>query len=182
MHFKWDSDVARDITNELNRLEEELGDCTAEVERGAAILRDMQGGQLSEIIERYVSLAGKMKRSLMDLEDCFRSTGRGITRANEMFEDLELRLRQRAEGMSGEAQNAMLYADASACTPEPPVFFNVPGQQSTAPLGIGTGAFNDPWPALPGIRQTVVIDQFAFDRGVGMPLWLQGVMNAEDVR
>lgn len=177
MQFKWDSSVARDIANELNRLEQELSDCKTEVERCTAILRQMQGGELSQTIEGYISLTGKLKKGLTGLEEGFSKTGRGITRANDMFESNELSLRRRADGMgSGHAPGG----EDVGWNGTPPLFYNIAGTIGTGPIG-GLGLTPQPtiWPMLEGVQRTAVIDWSLPGGGVGMPLWLQNVIDGD---
>lgn len=182
MHFKWDSNVARDIASELNRLEEELSACTADVEHCSTILREMQEGELSELIGQYVSLTGKMKKRLMELEDCFQRTERGITRANEMFENTELELRRKANGIVDDGMVPWANIVGPGVRNPSPLFYNIPGASEFIPLGVEAIAPGSPWPVLPDIRQTVVIDQVSINSGVVMPVWLQSAINAENVR
>lgn len=181
MHFKWDSSVARDIVTELNRLEENLNDCVSEVEQCAEILRQMQGGELSEAIERYISAAGKAKASLIELEESFQGTGKGLMRANELFEDNERTLQSLAEGMgNGNGMPPSAAGDAGS-TETPPLFFDIPALSGFAPVGIAASMPGTPWPALQEVRQTVVIDQVSLSNSVIMPVWLQDIIDADDM-
>lgn len=182
MHFKWDSSVARDITTELNRLEEELSDCVVEVEQCAAILQQMQGGDLSEAIDRYIELAGRAKKGLVNLEEHFQKTSRGILRANEMFENTELVLRQHADSMGG--GSAMPFSSVTDIRPgeTPPLFYNIPGMtvyEFPGGESVGPGS---PWPILQEVNQTVVIDQISLSSGIVTPIWLQDIIDTDDRR
>ena len=177
MHFKWDSSVARDITSELNRLEQELSDCTIDIDHCAAILRQMQGGELSEVIEKYISLTGKLRKSLLGLEERFSDTGRGITRATEMFENVEASLRSRADGMTGGRSADSIGSDAG-WRGTPPMFDSVSPAAQTGPIGLDA-AGTPPWPALESVSQTVIIDQVSLNNDMVMPPWLQGVIDAD---
>lgn len=204
MHFKWDSEAAEQIADELNRLEEELNGCAAEMGNGSAILQEMQGGMMSEAIERYVTLAVKLKRALTELEERFHGTCRGIHRANELFEENERRLRRRIEGLDGEAPVIVTDPEGPAA---PPVSVDHPatgaddeGVFGTTPIapwpvmpGVQdgdlpiTGADDEgtfcepepaiPWPLLPGVRQTVAIDMTVPGGSIVIPLWLQNIID-----
>ncbi len=177
MHFKWDSSVARDIEIEMDRLREELGDCSAEIDRCTAILGEMQGGELNEVIAKYVSAAGKLKKGLLRLEETFQKTGRGIARANEMFENNELRLRHRADSMGSEvpASDSGWVLNGTIT----PVFYNIPGTVEYSPIMVEATSPVAQWPILQEVKRAVVIDQVSIGNGVVMPPWLESVIDTE---
>ena len=177
MHFKWDSNVARDITSELNRLEQELSDCSVDMDHCAAILRQMQGGGMDKVIEKYISLTDKLRKGLKGLEDRFSDTGRGINRATEMFENVETALRSKADGMTVGRSAESIGADAG-WRGTPPLFYNVSSAAQTGPIGLDMAA-TPPWPALESVSQTVIIDQVSLNNDVLMPPWLQGIIDAD---
>ena len=177
MHFKWDSNVARDIANELNRLEEDLNDCAVEIEHGSAILREMQAGQLSKVIEGYVSLAEKMKKSLIGLEERFHQTVRGINTADEMFESIEQALCRRAVSLEETSKPIVVGAGAAGI---PPVLFGESQTTCPEPVEGGAAAPASPWLVLPEIRHTVAIDQVSLNSGMATPFWLESIIDANN--
>ena len=178
MRFKWDSNVARDIEIDLDRLRDELGDCAVEIDRCTAILSEMEGGDMSNIIANYVSAAGKLKKGMRQLEETFRRTGRGIARANEMFENTEQSLRRRADGMGGEAPEPV-WGQGVTGHSVAPMFYNIPGIPGFGPIGFENTAPSVPWPVLREVSRAVAIDQVSVGSGVMMPPWLQSIIDAE---
>ena len=185
MHFKWDSSVARDISTEMDRLGEEMADCAAELDHCAAILREMSGGDLSEVIEKYISAAGELKKGLVRMEERFRYTDKGIARANELFESNESALYRKAEELgSGSSAETTSHGNAarigiSGISGTPPMFYNIPGIGSAAPIGTAGFLNKFPWPTLANVHQTVVIDQVTPGSGVITPPWLQGIIDTD---
>jgi len=175
MHFRWDSSVARDISSELDRLEEELGESKAEIDRCATILREMAGSDSEGLIEKYISLTDELKKGMVRLEEGFNATSRGINRANELFDGNEQVLRSRAENMTAGNTAAQETGDPG-WTGTPPLDYNMPGAATTVPpVGMDEPRRNTPWMPLEGIRQTVVIEQI-MSGGVVTPPWLQVIM------
>lgn len=171
MHFRWDSEVAQQLGDELIRLEEELNSCATELENGTAILREMQGSGTGDAIERYIRLGARLKKALKALEEDFAGTGRGIRRANEMFEENERRLRRRCDGMDGEAPGTT-----------PGVGVPLVSNDHPAAGADDEGRFCEPepeipWSLLPGIEQTVAIDMHVPGKSMVVPPWLQEIIN-----
>ena len=179
MHFKWDSNVARDIAVEMDRLEQGISDCIVELDHCAGILEQMQGGDMSQAIEKYVGAAKQLTKNLRGLGEETRRTGRAIERADELFEGLEAEIKGRATGMGGREAN-----------PEP-----FPTRQAAVPLFYNTRVTVDPramimlgprggqrrqappvWPVLRTIERSVIIDQITIRPGMVTPQWLLGII------
>lgn len=177
MHFRWDSSVARDIAKELDRLQEELSDCEAEIDRCATILLDMANGP-DELIEKYLAVAENLKKGVKRMEERFHETSRGIDRASELFERVELELYRKAEG-SGDRLPTFIWGSSDTNgIATGPVFYNIPNVHATTPVGVGEGAPIASWPALEGIGRAIVIDQVT-PGGVVTPPWLLGIVESD---
>ena len=177
MHFKWDSSVARDISKELYRLQEELGDSAVEIDRCAAILRDMAKGP-DELIEKYLAVAEDLKKGMRRLAEGFEGTSRGIDRASELFDRVEEEARRRAEGGDERLPTFEWGAGGERGAGNGPVFYNIPEAWGTAPIGAGEGRRAAPWPALDGVSRAVVIDR-GMPGGMIVPPWLAGILDSE---
>jgi hypothetical protein len=179
MHFKWDSNVARDIASELNRLEQELSDCKIDMDHCATILLEMQGNKTDEAMEKFISLTGKLRRGLSRLEERFSDTGRGISRANEMFENNESLLQGKAEAMGGGRSVESIGGDPS-WRGTAPMFYDVSSAgHPSPPIGLDMAAV-PLWPTLEGVSRTVIIDQVSLNSNMVMPQWLQGIIDDEN--
>ena len=179
MRFRWDSGVARDIVTELDRMEQELDDCVMEVDRGAGILAQMQGGDLSEAIGKYISAIDKLKKGLKRLSETCGSTSRGVLQADELFDGFEARLRGRVESM-GTAGAAPGGGDAGAWSGAAPIGETVTTDRTDPIIHMIIPVRQPPWPILEGIGQTVVIDQVAANTDVVMPQWLAGIVHSPE--
>jgi len=182
MRFKWDSNVARDIASELNRLEGEVGECAVANNRAAAILRDMSGSfgeDLGEIVQKYVSVIQGLSKQIARLEDAVEETSQGITRGNELFEGLETTLRTKAmrvvEGDMGQMTSAFATYSPNL---DMPMFYNFPTPKSDVPP-MFTVAAEENWSVFPGLQTAVEIDQMPGDIGVIVPTWLQGIIDTD---
>jgi len=178
MRFRWDSGLARDISNELDRLEEELGDCKEEIDRCATILREMAGSDADGLIEEYISLTAELKKSVAKLEERFGATGRGINRASELFESNEQTLRGRAENM-GAGEQTVSEAENVAWSGTAPIFYNIPGMATVPPIGENEPPRHVVWTPLAGISQTVIIDQI-LPGGMLTPPWFQVIIDSDN--
>lgn len=179
MHFKWDSSVARDISNELDRLEDNLGECMAEVDHCATILREMAGSDPEGLIEKYVSLTEELKKKMRRLGERFRKTSRGINNASELFEGNEQELLRRAESMGEGPASGVSDAGDPAWGGTAPLFFNIPGMGTVAPIGVDEAPRYPVWAPLEFVNQAVVIDQVAPEGGVVTPPWLLSIIDTD---
>lgn len=178
MRLRWDSGVARDIITELDRIEQELDDCVQEVNRGAGILAQMQGGELSKAIEKYVSAAGKIGTSLKQLAEACNGTSRSVIRADELFDGFERQLRGRVEAMG--SAGAPPEAGGAAGGSGGSMLDALNMDHSDPIIHLAIPVKRTPWPILQGISRTVVIDQVAPHTDVVMPQWLLGIVHTPD--
>lgn len=174
MRFRWDSSAARDIAAEMGRLGLETEDCVAEIDRGKELLRQMQGGDMSQAIEKYISAADALCKKLRIIAEAFGETRRGINRADELFDELEADLNSRARNM-GEYGPVPLYAEADSWSDiaqdgVAPIFYNIPNASEA------NGA---PWPTLEQVNETVVLDRVSLNAGMVTPQWLEGIIDNE---
>ena len=177
MHFKWDSSAARDISRELDRLQEELSDCGVEIDHCATILREMSNGS-DELIEKYLALTENLKKGVKRMEERFQKTSRGMDRASELFDRVEAELQRRAEGNDERLPTFVWGSGGVGGVATGPVFYNIPNAWATAPIGAGESAPPTPWPVLERVSQAVVIDQVS-PGNVVMPPWLVGIVESD---
>jgi hypothetical protein len=183
MRFKWDSSVARDIAVDMDRLEQGTEDCVSEIHRGIEVLQQMQGGDMSRVIDKYISAADTLVRKLRSIADAFGDTGLGIKRADELFDSLEAQLNGRAQNMGGETSAPSHGAQDTVWSGMDqggvaPIFYNLPGA-ATAPVGPTRSYItrHEFWPTLSGISRTVVVDQVSLNADMVTPQWLQDIID-----
>lgn len=175
MRFRWDSDVARDISTEMDRLGEALADCSAELEKCIGILRQM-GQDPEGAIEKYAALAGTLKKDAGKLEERLAGAGRAVRQANELFETNEQALGRRAADMGSGSASGLSEAGDPGWSGTAPMFYNVPGPAATPPMGTAWQDAPAPWPMPAGIAQAVIIDHTMLTGGMAMLPWLQGLI------
>ena len=173
MRIKWDSNVARDIAVELERQEQEIGDCIAELRQCTDILRQMQSGEMSRTIEKYVAAAEELEKGLRRIGEESGRTGRNVTRADEMFEAAEARMKGRAEGMEDRARADV---PATGSGGYGPAYDGWRVHPAVPPIMQRVIAPPPSWPGFNAIRRTVIIDQFTNNAGVVIPQWLSGII------
>ena len=179
MHFKWDGNVARDIAVEMDRLEQGISDCIVELDHCAGILEQMQGGDMSQAIEKYVGAARELKRGLRVIGEETRRTGRAIERADELIEGIEAQMKGRATGMGSREARPDPFPEKRAAAP---LFYNTRATvdpRAMIMLGPRGGRRRDippVWPVIRAIERSVIIDQITVRPGVVTPQWLLGLI------
>ena len=182
MHIKWDSDAARDISDALNRLVGEMDECVGYTDRAVRILQEMASIEPGEAIRAVAEAVQKVGRGLRAMGRAIEDTGRGVDRSSALFEETEVSLLRAAQLETGASPDR--YAEAATwkavASQISPMFYNVPGRSNTPPV-TQAGSGQAPWPAFPGIRQTVVVDWLPGRPELVVPQWLEGYLTVPRV-